>query len=137
MAFKKAYLNWYNGTYKEMFIVQAWVNFMKANESNPIHTHNDCDFTSVFYLNLPKNFKKERENTITSGAKPGDINLLVNAQETPYYINMPKITPAVGDFFIFPAALPHYVNGFKSKGERISVSVNFKIKGEKNTCPHN
>ena len=100
---------------------------MKANESNPIHTHTRSDFSSVIYLSFPKNFKKEIENTVTSGTKPGDINFFINAQDTPFYINRKNFTPQVGDFLMFPASLPHFVNSFKSKGERISVAINFKI----------
>jgi len=40
---------------------------------------------------------------------------------------MKTFTPEVGDFFIFPSGLAHFVNSFKSKGERISVAVNFNI----------
>ena len=126
--FKQAYENWYQSSFKEISISEAWVNFMKANESNPIHTHTRCDFSSVIYLSFPKNFKKEIDNTVTSGAKPGDINFLINAQDTPFYINMKTLTPQVGEFLMFPASLPHLVNTFKSKGERISAAINFKIK---------
>ena len=34
-------------------------------------------------------------------------------------------TPKVRDIYFFPAALSHQVYPFKSKAERISVSVNF------------
>ena len=125
--FKQAYENWYQSSFKQISISEAWVNFMKANESNPIHTHTRCDFSSVIYISFPKNFKKEIDNTVTSGAKPGDINFLINAQDTPFYINMKNFTPQVGDFLMFPASLPHFVNSFKSKGERISMAINFKI----------
>tara|TARA_R100000664_G_C2758078_1_gene146756 strand:+ start:3045 stop:3632 length:588 start_codon:yes stop_codon:yes gene_type:complete len=125
--FKDAYKNWYNSSFKEISIHEAWVNFMKANESNPIHTHTHCDFSSVIYLNFPKNLKKERDNTVTSGTKPGDINFLISAKTSPFYINMKTLTPQAGDFLMFPAMLPHFVNSFKSKGERISVAINFKI----------
>ncbi len=128
LVFKQAYCNWYDMTFEQIAISDAWVNFMRANESNPIHTHTRCDFSSVFYLSFPDNFEKEIENTVTSGGKPGDISFLINAQNTPHYINMKTLTPKVGDFLMFPASLPHYVNSFKSKGERISAAINFNLK---------
>jgi|TARA_R100001086_G_C11795567_1_gene247456 hypothetical protein len=127
LNFKAAYENWYQSTFKDISIVEGWVNFMKAYEHNPIHTHTQCDFSSVIYLSFPKSFKKEIQNTVTSGTKPGDINFFINAQDTPFYINRRNFTPQVADFLMFPASLPHFVNGFKSKGERISVAINFKI----------
>jgi hypothetical protein len=37
-----------------------------------------------------------------------------------------SFTPNVGDFFIFPAWLKHYVIPFQCEGERISISANLK-----------
>jgi len=125
--YKIAYKHWYNDSCTDLDIDTAWVNYMKSNESNPIHTHTRCDFSSVFYLKMPKGLKKEIDNFETSGAKPGDINFLMNAQNNKYFINMKTFSPEVGDFFIFPAGLPHLVNNFKSKGERISIAINFNI----------
>ena len=127
LLYKQAYNHWYNESCSDLTIANAWVNYMKPNESNPLHTHTLCDFSSVFYLKMPKGLKKEIDGFETSGAKPGDINFLMNAQNNKYFINTKTFSPQVGDFFIFPAALPHFVNSFKSKGERISVAINFNI----------
>lgn len=127
ILFKKAYTEWYDSSYEDMIVKNAWVNYMRPNESNPIHVHTLCHFSSVFYLKMPKGLKKEIENTETSGSKPGDITFLFNAQDTISFINTKSFTPEVGDFFIFPAGLHHFVNSFQSKGERISLAVNFDI----------
>jgi uncharacterized protein (TIGR02466 family) len=127
ILYKHAYKHWYNESCNDLTIANAWVNYMKPNESNPIHTHTLCEFSSVFYLKMPKGLKKERDDFETSGAKPGDINFYMNAQTSKHFINMKTFSPEVGDFFIFPAGLPHFVNSFKSKGERISVAINFNI----------
>ena len=38
--------------------------------------------------------------------------------------------PSVGDMFIFPAGLPHWVYPFKTtEGERVSISGNVKFYG--------
>ena len=44
-----------------------------------------------------------------------------------FYISANNFVPEVGDMFIFPASLHHYVNSFKSNGERISISGNLEI----------
>jgi uncharacterized protein (TIGR02466 family) len=127
LLFKKAYKEWYEKNCQNIIIKNAWVNYMKANESNPIHTHTECNFSSVLYLKMPKNLKKEIESFETSGTKPGDISFLINAQGSKTFINIKSFTPEIGDFFIFPADLNHFVNSFKSKGERISLAINFEI----------
>jgi|TARA_B100001964_G_scaffold243531_1_gene321784 uncharacterized protein (TIGR02466 family) len=127
ILYKHAYKHWYKEPCNDLALDTAWVNYMKAGESNPIHTHTLCEFSAVFYLKMPKGLKKERDDFETSGAKPGDINFFINAQTSKHFINMKTFTPEVGDFFIFPSGLAHFVNSFKSKGERISVAVNFNI----------
>jgi len=128
LLYKKAYKHFYDEPCKNIGIENAWVNYMKPNESNPIHTHTFCDLSSVFYLKIPKNLKKERDSFETSGAKPGDINFLTNPQiSDKHFINMKTFSPEVGEFFIFPAGLPHFVNSFHSKGERISMAINFSV----------
>jgi uncharacterized protein (TIGR02466 family) len=123
--YKHAYKNWY---LKEgsLEVQSCWVNYMKAGESNPMHTHINCDFSSVIYLQIPSGIKKEREQTINDGSKQGDIWFHFNAGPKGYIENYFHI-PERGDFFIFPAGLYHTVNPFKCKGERISVACNFHL----------
>ena len=49
-------------------------------------------------------------------------------ESSKYHINQHSFMPEVGDFFIFPASLHHYVNHFQSEGERISISGNLTVK---------
>lgn len=123
---KEAYSHWY-AKKGELELQSCWVNYMKAGESNPMHTHMNCDFSSVLYLQIPNGIKKEREQTVNKGSKAGDIWFHFNAGPKGYIENY-YATPERGDFFIFPAGLYHTVNPFNSKGERISVACNFILK---------
>jgi len=38
-----------------------------------------------------------------------------------------NLFPEEGDFYMFPASLTHFVSPFTSKGERISISANFRF----------
>lgn len=125
-SFQEAYFNWYVQKFGRVEVHAAWVNYMKAGESNPPHIHNDCDFSSVLYLDLPKGLKKESQEYINMGTKPGEICFTFSAPIN-NYICSHSVLPEVGDFYIFPASLLHSVNPFKSKGERVSVAINFKL----------
>lgn len=103
----------------------SWVNFMTKYESNPIHIHED-DISFVIFIDVPKNLKKEIEKTY-GAQKPGVLYFINSLRQGKYTISNHSFIPEKNDFFIFPADLYHYVNIFKSKGERISVSGNLKI----------
>jgi hypothetical protein len=106
-------------------LIQAWVNYMTKFESNPIHTH-DEDLSFVIFTQVPKELEKECMESV-GNTKPGTINFLCNLEANETLINEHTFFPSVGDFFIFPASLHHYVNSFKCEGERISLSGNLKI----------
>ena len=111
---------------EKVSLIRAWVNYMTKFETNPLHVHEE-DLSFVIFLNVPKQLIKERNETVSRGHKQGElvfINSLVARDE---FITSHNFFPEVGDFFIFPAALHHYVNTFKCSGERISVSGNIKI----------
>ena len=110
---------------KTIKLKQAWVNFMKKYEANPLHSHSE-DLSFVLYIQIPDELIKEDKETITSGTKPGSINFIINFS-TKNFINSHAFFPEKGDFYIFPANLSHYVNPFTCNGERISVSGNLKV----------
>lgn len=112
--------------YKELELQSAWVNYMTKFESNPIHTHNE-DLSFVLFTEIPKDLKKEYDDTVSSSlSKPGCLNFILSLNNDKSFINEYSFFPEVGDFYIFPASLSHFVNGFKCEGERVSVSGNIK-----------
>ena len=123
-SYSQAYTNYSTNIINmhTMKLKSAWVNFMKKHESNPLHTHDD-NLTFVLYTHIPKDLIKEYTSTITSGTKPGNINFIIN-YGVPDQICDHSFFPQVGDFYIFPANLVHYVNQFTCKGERVSISGN-------------
>ena len=76
-AFKIAYKQWYNKDARQVDIVQAWVNFMKAGEGNPPHIHNQCNF-----LQKDKVFEGVKKRLSNSGfiatMEPGITRSLLN-----------------------------------------------------------
>lgn len=110
---------------KNLHLNKLWINFMEKNEFNPPHIHSD-DFSFVIYLQIPKGIYDTSWKGTSSG--PGSITFTYGNPSSSS-TNFTNITgydfkPEVGDMFIFPANLQHYVNPFKVDGTRISVSGN-------------
>jgi hypothetical protein len=106
-------------------LTSSWVNYMTKFESNPMHTHDD-DLSFVIFIKVPKELREEYNNHI-GNTEPGAINFMYKLQDNKYSLNQHNFFPEVGDFFIFPANLHHFVNSFKCDGERVSVSGNLRI----------
>ena len=104
-----------------------WVNYMKAGDFNPKHTHGG-DYSFVLFLDVPKQLKKEQEDFKGTSIKPGSLQFEFTQQAKPRWATTgTAIIPETGDFYMFPALLQHWVCPFKSKITRISVSGNLKI----------
>lgn len=111
----------------ELSADDLWVNYMKAGDFNPIHTHGG-DYSFVLFLDVPKQLKKEQEKFEGTSAKPGYLMFEYTQQARPRYATSgTALAPETGDFFMFPAMLQHWVCPFKSKVTRISVSGNLRI----------
>ena len=106
-------------------LIAAWVNYMTKFETNPLHTH-DEDLSFVLFTQVPKELKEEYNKNI-GNTKPGAINFIYTLNSRYEVINQHGFFPSVGELFIFPACLNHYVNSFQSGGERISVSGNVSV----------
>ena len=104
-----------------------WVNYMKAGDFSPKHTHGG-DYSFVLFLDVQKALEKEAKEFKGSGAKPGSLLFEFTQQAKPRYATTGhSVMPETGDFYMFPAMLQHWVCPFKSKVTRISVSGNMRI----------
>jgi len=125
-AFGEAYQNWYGKPITQTSILMSWVNFMRAGEFNPPHTHPGCDLSSVLFIKIPEALKEEHKKFTGTGTGPGSLSFTYGEFQ-PHAISTRYFFPEEGDFFIFPATLTHFVTPFMSEGERISMSANFKL----------
>ena len=126
-VFKHCYRGWYGEDLSQKIrVVMAWVNFMVAGEFNPPHVHKHCDFSSVLFVKVPDELKEEHKNFKGRGGGPGSLAFSYG-ESLSHSINHMYFFPEEGDFFIFPSTLTHFVAPFLSKGERISMSANFKL----------
>jgi uncharacterized protein (TIGR02466 family) len=130
-VFKDSFFNFYGAKFKELGVASAWVNFMKANDYNPPHVHQRCDFSTVLIVSCPDKLNKEAEEiakkTNCGENLPGSVCFNFNS-ENKFSINTYYFRPVVGDFYLFPAWLMHWVNPFRCEGERVTVASNILIK---------
>jgi uncharacterized protein (TIGR02466 family) len=113
-----------------LMLEPLWVNFMKQGEWNPYHSHTG-DISCVLYLKVPKEIDNENLKSETSSQSntpsAGKIEWL-HGDSIGYDNSAFVATPKEKDIYFFPAKLKHMVYPFKSKTERISMSVNFADK---------
>ena len=108
----------------------AWINRQKKNQFNPPHTH-DGDISFVIYTEVPEGLHEECHTSVANSPGPGCIIFDFNmpgTQMQKMFLQTHSHLPSVGDMFIFPAGLPHWVYPFtKTEGERVSISGNIKL----------
>lgn len=117
----------------------VWMNIQREGEWNPPHKHMG-DITFVLYVDMPEEIKNE--GGVRDGFQPGSITFFYNCSSSVERGNdifssmvmrtlAPKsivsMVPNRGDLLIFPSYLIHYVEPFKSKVERISISGNYDL----------
>ena len=112
-------------------LITSWINRQKKNEFNPPHTH-DGDLSFVVYTEIPEELTKECYASVANSPGPGcitfDFNMPGSSNFTKLFLQTHSHLPSVGDLFIFPAGLPHWVYPFtKTEGERVSISGNIKL----------
>ena len=136
-AYDQMYQRYTNKPYEtkpKYFLSALWINYQKQNEFNPPHDH-DGALSFVVYLDVPEKLKQENAEYIGKSCGPGGIQFMYgegNRQSITFMSHFPE----VGDMFIFPAWLKHWVAPFQSKCTRISVSGNIHDSAALNTIPN-
>ena len=129
--FYNVHKKFYNKDAESQYVRDAWVNYMKKGDFNPLHEHSDCDWSGVIYLQIPDELMQEQRSWIGRDTGPGGILFQQKIDSTPSFINSVSFYPVAGDIFIFPSQLKHSVYPFKSDGERITVAFNTKDRNVK------
>ena len=124
--YNHALSSWMGKEKKIQYIVSdLWCNFQRTNEFNPPHNHGGT-LSFVIYLKVPNEIKEEclEHQKIKSSAGPGSISFMCGDTNTKLSVTQNSFFPEIGDCFIFPAFLEHWVYPFRSDATRVSVSGN-------------
>ena len=109
---------------KKFNINSSWVVNQFSNQYNPVHWHSG-HISGAGFLKVPstfgETFQKDKKNL------NGKLSL-IHGQRAFMSDAQYKITPKVGDFYIFPHYLMHTVYPFKDTDEeRRSISFNANV----------
>ena len=115
-----------NKDIKNLNITSTWIVRQFQNEYNPVHNHTG-HLSGVGYLKVPKNFGGTVQKKNENRNKNGKIMFVHGSQQLLSRAIL-GITPAVGDFYLFPSYLLHLVNPYyDTLEERRSISFNATI----------
>ena len=104
-----------------------WIVEQQPGEYNPIHTHTNCDISSVMYLKAPIFLPSEK----TERNDDGTIYFIGSSSpKTKLNTNSLKVKPTPGAFFIFPSHLQHTVYPYKTNDNFARRSVSFNASFE-------
>jgi|TARA_R110002020_G_scaffold180469_1_gene374902 hypothetical protein len=113
-------------------ISSIWVNEMKKNEYNPMHTHTSSDsfygLSSVLFLKVPNDYGVEYARS--DNPNNGRLEFMANSGGQ-FSINQFKVHGQEGEFYVFPFDLLHGVYPFNSDVKRRTLSANCNIYKEK------
>jgi hypothetical protein len=104
------------------FLEKLWINYQGPNEFNPPHSHGGA-LSFVIFAKIPIELRAENQNYKGLSAGPGGITFLYGDTDDRCITNH-SVFPEVGDMYIFPAWVKHWVYPFKSDCTRISISGN-------------
>ena len=107
----------------------AWINEMKAGEYNPAHFHASkkslVGLSSVLFLKVPDTYGEEYCND--HEPSNGHLEFIGGSQHS-LSVSQHRVSPEVGDFFVFPYTLVHAVYPFRGTDQvRRTLSYNCDI----------
>ena len=113
----------------QLVLDNAWINDMYATEYNPCHFHarknSLVGLSSVLFLKTPDSYGKEIVNH--DSPSNGHLEFIGGAQHS-LSMSQIRLSPKVGDFFVFPYTLVHGVYPFYGTDQvRRTLSYNCDI----------
>ena len=107
-------------------LIDSWIVRQFKDEYNPVHWHGG-HVSGAGFLKLPKTFGSHIQNKEKTIYEGGTLNFLHGSRQ--FMSNSKfRITPEIGDLYIFPHYLMHTVYPFKGTDEeRRSISFNASI----------
>ena len=111
----------------QVTIANMWIVEQQPGEYNPIHTHTNCDISTVMYLKAPIFLPSEK----TERNDDGTIYFIGSSSpKTKLNTNSLKVKPTPGAVFIFPSHLQHTVYPYKTNDNFARRSVSFNAQFE-------
>ena len=106
----------------QVTITSMWIVEQQPGEYNPIHTHTNCDISTVMFLKAPEFLPSEKPSRDDDGTIYFVGGAGVNDK---LKMSSLKVKPKPGAFFIFPSHLMHTVYPYKTNDNFARRSVSF------------
>lgn len=114
------------------FRMNAWAMVYNDRGYSTVHTHPNCHYAAVYYLDNPA---RDEVKTMVTGIRtcPGDIEFVDTRGAEAYVPNSFcnqtafRVTPQAGDMLVFPAWLPHFVHPMVGTKDRICIACNATV----------
>ena len=103
-------------TVDNIHIVHSWIVSQYAGDYNPYH-HHGGDISAVVYLKIPDGMERD---------SCGNLHFL-HGSPTIFYTNQYQVAPKVGDTYLWPSWLQHFVYPYKCEGERWVMPFNLVV----------
>ena len=106
----------------EIVIPQMWINVIKKNDWNTIHSHGQYTLSGTYYVKAPKDcgqivFRDPRPSAISN-------LFMVNTFDKGEFR---KVKPIEGLLILFPSYLDHFVEPSNADEDRISISFDIVV----------
>ena len=105
-------------------IVAMWAIINKKSSFNVMHNHQNCYFSSAYYVKKPKN---SGDITFFDPKEAKKYRFPKIEKYTEYSAEAITIKPEEGDLLIFPSYLYHSVGENLSEDDRVVISFNVDI----------
>ena len=100
------------------------LKYNKKNSFNVMHNHQNCYFSSSYYVKKPKN---SGDITFFDPKEAKTYRFPKIEKYTEYSAETVTIKPEEGDLLIFPSYLYHSVGENLSEDDRVAVSFNVDV----------
>lgn len=109
-------------------ITDCWININPTGAYNNSHTHPGCDYTGVFYVNLPKDESPIVFDSHLSHSSGTTFSMYSEIYKNQYCLHSEvEFQPREGALLIFPSSLRHFVDENRSEDDRVSIALNICI----------
>lgn len=123
----KHYIEYTKTPFPNIMMGSTWINYAYKGDFNPIHTH-DSLLSGAIYIHQDEGINNEMEEGSLSGRDTSSIPGMTHFAHDLNYHPFNKFSYSnkfvKGELVMFPSWLSHWVNPFRTAGERVTVAFN-------------
>jgi len=121
------YIQSVGAPFNKIDLGSVWINYGYRGDFNPIHTH-DSLLSGTIYMHQDDSIMQEMEQgsktTRDTSSIPGMTHFVHDLNYHPFNRFSYSNKFIKGDLVLFPSWLSHWVNPFRSDGERVTIAFN-------------